>query len=1137
MNRLGVVVVVMLFGCGPQIAPPPADPCGTVTCGQGRCALVDGQPACLCAAGFVAQGLTCVSIPPADLCASNPCASLTNSLCQVNAGAVSCVCPSSRVEVGGSCVLRTACQPNPCTQPRRTTCELTGGAASCRCDPGFAPEGNGCSASPVWNCAAQHLDGDPAEPDECPTLAKSLNIDSDEARTLLPAGDHDWFSLGITPGHLFTVTAVAAGVPLLVEVFDAAGVTLLASDNRGLPQAEVTFVAPQGQMVMVRVRSVRATAIGAYTIRYHELGLDDYANTTAEAITLVPGAGAFAGSVQYAGDLDVVWLEVPPLTAVRLSLADGGFPADDLQLEVARVDGGVRVLNPGEATTISVPSVELLSLTARGRNPRSEGDFQLTMDELGPDDHSDEPAFGTPLATDDVAVSGRIERAQDVDSFRVEQLADRLYRLRWAAQNFTPSPSVLLPGGQVVGGGYSYGATGLVWKADQSRPAFVRIASSYSSGSTVSYSVAVEDLGFDDHSDTVTAATPATVGTAIGGRLELPTDVDTFSFTGTAGHIFQVAATPTGTVSGTLRVRVLDSAGTVLSEADGLAGALLATTGNYRAQVLRGGYSSNTDLLRYSLTVTDQGADDHAGTSAGATALTVGTPIAGSVQYPTDIDAFAFTALAGHVYSVACTRGTGSCAWQVKDASGVVVASNNYSSGISFLAATGGRWVVEVGAGSSYSPALGPYTLTVTDLGLEDHGGTIATPTALTLGTAVTGSIGFAQDIDVFSFTTIAGHIYAATASNSSVQAQVRDANNAVIASSYGSTVSFVAPTSGTFYVLLTSYSTSLAYTLSVVDRGVDDHSNTAAGATPLALGTALSGELQYQNDLDYFSLAVLAGHHHRVTCTGTSGSCTVSLVDANGNFLATGYSPTGVTWKPPANVTTVLVRVSGSGEFRYSLLASDLGADDHGDGLGDATALVLDAPATAGALETPTDVDAFTVTASAGQIIAVNCVVTAGSACALIITSPVGGSVAQTSSSVSTRTGFLAGSAGTYLISVRGNGYGTVTGAYTLAASRGTDDFTTTTPLTRGTPTSGSIDYVGDTDVFSLTLTQGVAAILNITSGSRVNVTSPTGQYVANAYGGYSTTLNPLITGTYLFTVQTDSYYGALSGYTLTVQ
>ncbi len=1132
-----VVLGLSVLGCGVEMK---TDPCQGVSCGEGRCAVVDQAPACLCNQGFVSTGLGCAAIPPADLCASSPCANLTNSLCQVNAGRVSCVCPMSRVEVNGSCVVRTACLPNPCQNAHRTTCEVTSGTSSCRCDPGFSPEGDGCSASPVWTCASQHVDGDAAEADECPTFAKGLSIEIAEQRTIFPAGDHDWFELGVTPGHLFSFSANSTSLPLLIEVFDVTGVQMLASDNRGGASAEAIFVAPLSQTVMVRVRGVRASDTGGYSVRYSDLGVDDYANTVADAITLVPGANPFAGGLQYAGDLDVVKLEVPALTAIRLLVADGG---SDLIIEVSRPDGGVRQLTPGELTSITTPDVELLTVTAKARNPRTLGDFSVSFLELGVDDHSDEAAFGTPIASNNVPVPGRFERPQDIDCFSVAQLPDRLYRARWAGANFNPAVSVVLPGGQVVTSN-SYSATGLVWQATQSGRAAVRMQSGYSG--TPAYSVAVEDLGLDDHSDTVSNATPAAYNVPVAGRLELSDDVDTFSFTGTVGRIIQVTATPTvGTQSNfAFSLTVIGPQGTELASGNSTVGLQISAAGLYKVQVARGGYSYATDLVGYTLTVSDQGVDDHAGTSSGATALTVGTPVTGNIQYAADVDAFAFSGLANHVYEVLCTRGSSPCSVTVKDAVGQVIISTSSSyDAPAFLASTAQRYVVEVNSGSSYSTVLGPYSVTVNDRGLEDHGGTISTATALTLGTAVSGNLGFATDVDAFSFTAVAGNIYSVNAAPAnSVRLEVRNASNGVVASSYNSVASFIAPTNGSYFVMLSSYSSVSAYSLTVTDRGVDDHPNTSAGATALTLGTSLAGEIQYQGDVDFFSVPVIAGHHHLATCTNAGGtSCTVTVLTTAGVTIASTSASSGIGFKPPAGATTVNLRVSSSYSsdvFRYQVVVTDLGADDHGDARADATALVINAPAIAGVIETGSDVDAFTISASAGEIIAIDCVVTAGAACAMTVSSPAGGSIASTSNTASARTGFLAASSGSYLVTVRGNSYSSGgTGSYTLAATRGSDDSTSTTPMTLGTPRTGSIDYVGDTDVFSVVLTQGVPVQMLLTSGLQARITAPGGTYVANLYGGYTNQFVPTTSGTHLFTVSSDSYYGTLSSYTLTVQ
>ncbi len=1133
MIRKLVVVVLGLsvLGCERK-----SDPCEGISCGEGRCAVVGETAECLCNQGFMSAGLTCTEGSAADLCASNPCANLTNSLCLVNAGQVSCVCPVSRVEVNGACVPRTACLPNPCQNARRTTCEVVDGAPSCVCDPGFTPQGDGCSASPVWSCALQHVDGDAAEQDECPRVAKRLSLGVEEQRTIFPAGDHDWLELGVTPGHLFSVSVDSTSVPLLIEVFDAAGVQLLASDNRGSVIAEVTFVAPLAETVMVRIRGVRSSETGGYAVRYRDVGFDDYANTEIGAITLVPGVNPFAGNLQYAGDLDVVRLEMPSRTAIGLTVTAGG---PDLEIEVSRADGGARALTEGQSTVITTLGVELLTLTARARNPRSQGQFSLSFEDLGVDDHSDEAEFGTPIASDNVLVPGHIERQQDMDCFSVAQLPDRIYRARWVGTNFNPGVSVVLAGGQVLSSS-SFTSTGLVWKATRAGAAVIRLQGG--SSSSALYSVAVEDVGFDDHSDTLSSATPATVGVAAAGKLELIDDVDTFSFTGTMGRILRVTATQTDGAQGAqeIHLKLWDPDANVLAMGANTIGAQITAGGLHKLNVERTGYSYASDLVGYTLMITDLGVDDHAGTSSGATALTPGVPASSNVQFAADIDAFAFTSLANHVYRVSCTGSAGNCNLTVLDSVGQPVANANGSMP-TFLALTSQSFVVQVN-NNYYPMILGLYSVVVTDLGLEDHGDTVSTATPLAPGTAASGSLVFSGDIDAFSFTAVAGNIYTATATPAgNTRVEVRDSsNNLVVSSSYSAGASFQTPTSGSYFVFLSSYSSNSPYSVTVIDRGADDHSNAASSATPLTLGVSLAGEVQYQGDLDFFSVPVVAGRHHLVTCTLVN-SCAVTVRTTTGAMIANGNSSSGVGFKPPPGVTSVNIQVSanyGAEVFRYQLLVTDLGPDDHGDARADATALVLSAAATAGAIETFTDADAFLVTAAAGDVITVDCVVSSGAACAIEITSPLGNAVVSNSSTISLRTGFLASGAGAYLVTVRSNFYSTGnTGSYTLAASRGSDDFTVTTPFTRGTPRTGSIDYVGDTDVFSVVLTQGVAVQMQLTSGSRAQVTGPTGANVSSLYGGHSEQYVPTATGTYVFTVSSESYYGTLSSYTLTVQ
>ncbi|HEY0882355.1 MAG TPA: PPC domain-containing protein, partial [Archangium sp.] len=268
------------------------------------------------------------------------------------------------------------CEPNPCTTDRQTTCEVEDGTAVCRCDPGYAPEGEGCSELPAWTCERQHPAGDFAEPDECPPLAHPLAAELPEAHTIEPAGDHDWYEVRVTAGRIVQFSAVSSSTPLLLEVFDERGLTLLASDARGVRDASVSFLAPRTAAVMIRVRALRGDAVGPYDASWRELGSDDFVNTPDEAITLTPAAGQFSGQIQYAGDIDVVRLEVPPLTAVWLSNRDAG---GGHEIEIAQVDGGFRTIQTLESTLVTVPETESFVLRARALDGRRLGPFVLAM--------------------------------------------------------------------------------------------------------------------------------------------------------------------------------------------------------------------------------------------------------------------------------------------------------------------------------------------------------------------------------------------------------------------------------------------------------------------------------------------------------------------------------------------------------------------------------------------------------------------------------------------------------------------------------------------------------------------------------------------------------------------------------------
>ncbi|MEW5740766.1 MAG: hypothetical protein AB1938_17695 [Myxococcota bacterium] len=494
----------MVAGCGGKTVEP-NDVCLGVMCGPGRCVVDQGVAACLCEDAFRPEGLSCVP-RVIDPCASNPCAGLSRSVCVADDAGAHCECPPERIEVDGVCVIRTPCTPNPCTLTERRTCEVVGNAPRCVCEPGHAPVGEGCAATPTWDCAAKHTgpDEDSAEPNECPPQAWQLVAGTPgEVYSVRPAGDHDWFSLPTVPGRIYAVFAdVTSGTTTLqLEVFDSAGTQLLAADNAGDGSAEVRFRAPPQGPQMARVRGQRASDVFTYSIRYEDRGIDDYPNLAEEASALSPGA-TFDGELQYPGDVDVAWLSLPSATAVLIDMQgiDGGF-APDLVVDVLRTDGGLGRALARERTVVTVPEDDAVLLVARGRNLNDLGPFEVITADLGADDHSDEPAFGTPIQPSSSVQSATFERGDDRDVLRFRQEGNHIYQARCtlpASSYYGCTAQALTDRGSPLD---SSGSTAPVWLAKTTEDVTVTFSrqGSYGQPPSSPYTWLLEDLGQDDH--------------------------------------------------------------------------------------------------------------------------------------------------------------------------------------------------------------------------------------------------------------------------------------------------------------------------------------------------------------------------------------------------------------------------------------------------------------------------------------------------------------------------------------------------------------------------------------------------------------------------------------------------------------
>jgi hypothetical protein len=99
---------------------------------------------------------------------------------------------------------------------------------------------------------------DELEPNDNYDGASVVQIDGSTVASLFDiAGDEDWFEFAAAAGAEYAIrtTDLAAGVDTVLEIYDADGVTLLASDDNGGggKASSFTWVAPSDGLYFVRV--------------------------------------------------------------------------------------------------------------------------------------------------------------------------------------------------------------------------------------------------------------------------------------------------------------------------------------------------------------------------------------------------------------------------------------------------------------------------------------------------------------------------------------------------------------------------------------------------------------------------------------------------------------------------------------------------------------------------------------------------------------------------------------------------------------------------------------------------------------------------------------------------------------------
>ena len=373
--------------------------------------------------------------------------------------------------------------------------------------------------------------------------------------------------------------------------------------------------------------------------------------------------------------------------------------------------------------------------------------------------------------------------------------------------------------------------------------------------------------------------------------------------------------------------------------------------------------------------------------------------------------------------------------------------------------------------------------------------------TPVEIGVSVPGELEYADDRDYFAFEATEGEFYdldltLGTLEDSVLDLYDADGNwldgNDDYGDSTASRLIWLAPSTGTYYVEVTSFGTGTGtYTLTVSDI-TDDHPNSTANATPVEVGTAVEGELEYAGDRDFFTFEATEGEYYELDVTpGTLQDPLVEIFDADGNWLTRQAGYDNTIWYAPSTGSHY-VQVTGfdTGTYTFTITVSDI-TDDHPNSTANATAVEI-GTATQGELEYGGDADLFAFQATEGKIYDMEVTLGTLQDSVLELQDAGGDWLAGNDDYgdlTASRLIWNAPSSGTYYVQVTGFDISTGTYTLTITVSDITDDHANSaanaTAAEIGTAVEGEMEYEGDGDYFTFEATAGEFYELAVTLGT----------------------------------------------------
>ena len=289
----------------------------------------------------------------------------------------------------------------------------------------------------------------------------------------------------------------------------------------------------------------------------------------------------------------------------------------------------------------------------------------------------------------------------------------------------------------------------------------------------------------------------------------------------------------------------------------------------------------------------------HADALREATPVTVGEPAPGQINHDDDVDFFVFEGEQGELYQIDVTLGTLSdSVATLYDSDGFDLDYNDDYGGTSasriyWEAQSSGNHYVAVESWSG----IGSYTLTIAVANItDDHADALREATPVTVGEPAPGEINpdADGDVDFFVFEGEQGELYQidvtlGTLFDSVATLYDSDGLELGYSDGYGGTsasrIYWEAQSSGNHYVAVESWSGIGSYTLTIAVANItDDHAGALREATPVTVGEPAPGEINYDDDVDFFVFEGEQGELYQIDVTlGTLSDSVATLYDSDG--------------------------------------------------------------------------------------------------------------------------------------------------------------------------------------------------------------------------------------------------------------